>query len=65
MMGITWTPEFSVGVEEIDGQHKERYRNVEIFFEQIRKGNGNGDLADLLTFLEGYQATHFSSEERT
>ena len=39
-MSIHWTPELSVGVEEIDNQHKELYRNVELFFEQIRKGNG-------------------------
>ena len=48
-MSIHWTPELSVGVEEIDNQHKELYRNVDLFFEQIRKGNGNGNLANLFS----------------
>ena len=63
-MGITWTPELSVGVEEIDNQHKDLFRNVDHFFEQIRKGNGDGNLANLFTFLETYVATHFSLEEK-
>jgi len=63
-MGITWTQELSVGVEEIDNQHKELYRNVDLFFEQIRKGGGNGNLANLFTYLETYVATHFSLEEK-
>jgi hemerythrin len=63
-MVITWTPELSVGIEEIDNQHRELYRNVGLFFEQIRKGNGNANLADLFTFLQEYVATHFSLEEK-
>jgi hemerythrin len=63
-MSITWTPELSVGVEEIDNQHKELYRNVELFFEQIRKGNGQENLMNLFAFLETYVTTHFSLEEK-
>jgi len=63
-MGIHWTPELSVGVEEIDNQHKDLYRNVDLFFEQIRKGNRNGNLANLFTYLESYVTTHFSLEEK-
>ena len=63
-MGIHWTPELSVGVEEIDNQHKELYRNVDLFFEQIRKGNGNGNLANLFSYLESYVTAHFSLEEK-
>jgi hemerythrin len=63
-MSITWTPEFSVGVEEIDIQHKELYRNVDRFFEHIKKGNANGDIANLFAYLETYVTTHFSMEEK-
>jgi hemerythrin len=63
-MSIHWTPELSVGVEEIDNQHKELYRNVDVFFEQIRKGNGNGNLVNLFSYLESYATTHFSLEEK-
>lgn len=63
-MSITWTPELSVGVEEIDNQHKELYRNVDLFFEHIKKGIGNGDLANLFEYLETYVTTHFSMEEK-
>ncbi len=61
-MSIHWTPELSVGVEEIDNQHKELYRNVELFFAQIQQGNGN--LSNLFTYLETYVTTHFSLEEK-
>ena len=63
-MSIHWTPELSVGVEEIDNQHKELYRNVDVFFEQIQKGNGNGTLVNLFSYLESYATAHFSLEEK-
>ena len=63
-MSIHWTPELSVGVEEIDNQHKELYRNVDVFFEHIQKGNGNGTLVNLFSYLESYATAHFSLEEK-
>jgi hemerythrin len=63
-MGITWTPELSVGIEEIDNQHKDLYRNVDLFFEHVKKGNGDGNLANLFAYLETYVTTHFSMEEK-
>jgi hemerythrin len=62
MTDIKWTPGLSVGVEEIDNQHKELFRNVNQFFEQVRGGNGN--LAGLFSFLETYVTTHFALEEK-
>ena len=63
-MDTHWTPELSVGVEEIDNQHKDLYRNVDLFFEHVKKGNGNGNLANLLAYLDTYVTTHFSMEEK-
>lgn len=51
-------------VEEIDNRHKELYRSVDLFFEQIRKGNGQGKLVNLFAFLETYVTTNFSREEK-
>lgn len=62
MTSIAWTPGLTVGVEEIDNQHRDLFRNVNRFFEQVRDGNGN--LANLFSFLETYVKTHFALEEK-
>jgi len=61
-MNIAWTQGLSIGVEEIDNQHKDLFRNVNQFFEQVRVGNGN--LTALFSFLETYVKTHFALEEK-
>jgi len=61
---IPWTPALSVGIEEIDNQHKELLRRVCVFFGQLRDGGGPGEIPALFGFLERYVQTHFSLEER-
>ena len=63
-MHIPWTPALSVGIEEIDNQHKELLQRVFVFFETLRAGNGPGEIPALFGFLERYVRTHFSLEEQ-
>jgi len=48
---IPWTPALSVGIEEIDNQHKELLQRVFVFFETLRAGNGPGEIPALFGFL--------------
>ena len=63
-MSMAWSPELSVGVEEIDNQHKGLIRQVSVFFEQLSNGRGAEDLPNLFKFIEIYVMTHFAMEEK-
>jgi len=62
-MGIEWTPDLAVGLDEIDEQHKELYRRIDKLMDACQQGKGKEVVADTLNFLEEYVVTHFSNEE--
>ncbi len=62
-MVFAWTPELSIGVGEIDAEHKELIDKVNIFFDSLKKAGGGKEMESLFTFLEGYMTAHFSREE--
>jgi hemerythrin len=63
-MGIVWNDLLSIGVEEIDDQHKRIFDTFNVFMAACRAGHGTEKLNDLLWFLSSYVATHFANEER-
>jgi len=63
-MGIVWNDSLSIGVEEIDDQHKKIFDTFNRFLTACRGGHGTEKLNDLLWFLSSYVATHFANEER-
>jgi len=62
-MTMNWTEDLSVGVAEIDGQHKELIARSNGLFDAIAQGRGKDELARLLAFLQVYIVTHFELEE--
>ncbi len=62
-MALEWTPDLSVGVEEIDEQHRELFRRAERLIATLRCGD-RGEVLPLLAYLDEYVAHHFSAEER-
>jgi hemerythrin len=62
-MAVEWNTYLSVGVERIDEQHKEIFRQVNGFIEAINQGNGTTQVLEVLTFLTNYTVTHFHDEE--
>jgi hemerythrin len=62
-MGIEWRESLSVGVEEIDSQHKQLLRHFDQLLKACESGKGIGELKILLGFLDGYVIHHFSDEE--
>lgn len=60
---MEWTQDLSVGVAEIDNQHKELINKVNVFFEKVNSPIGDKQVLELLDFLAGYVVTHFKDEE--
>lgn len=62
MTTLEWTPALSVGVEEIDAQHRELFRRAARLLEGIRSGEPE-ELGQLVEFLHRYAVEHFGAEE--
>ena len=63
MAYMEWDESFSVGVEEIDSQHKKLIGMVCDFYEGI-KGDHNEAFGRLLSSLLEYAVYHFETEEK-
>jgi hemerythrin len=61
-MPLEWTPALSVGIEEIDGQHRELFRRAGRLVEGIRRGDPE-EVEELVDYLHGYCVSHFGAEE--
>ncbi|HYG68618.1 MAG TPA: bacteriohemerythrin [Anaeromyxobacteraceae bacterium] len=59
---IAWKPSLSVGIEEIDVQHRELFRRADRFVESIGKASRQ-DVGILLSYLRLYVVAHFGAEE--
>jgi len=62
-MGIEWRESLSIGIEEIDNQHKQLLSHFAQFLNACKSGKGIVELKILLGFLDGYVIKHFSEEE--
>jgi hemerythrin len=62
-VSIQWTEDLSVGVEEIDAQHRELYATVAALHEAMR-ANRLERVPEILEFLQRYALEHFALEER-
>ncbi|MDR1471968.1 MAG: bacteriohemerythrin [Synergistaceae bacterium] len=56
---MLWTKSLETGIEAIDNQHKELFRQIDILLDP---GKANR-VRDTLDFLEKYIAKHFSDEQ--
>jgi len=62
-MGISWREDLSVGVEQIDSQHKELLVRFDLLLTACKQGKGSEEVLHLLTFLDEYVVRHFGDEE--
>ncbi len=60
---MKWTPDLSVGIEKIDGQHQEMFKMAEQLFSADNAAKGAGFFEELLGFLDEYTKKHFADEE--
>lgn len=62
-MAIVWTPDLSVGVDSIDGQHQQLFKMANDLFEAGKSGKSKEKIGELLNFLDSYTKQHFRDEE--
>lgn len=62
-MGISWRDDLSLGVEQIDSQHKELLARFDLLLTACKHGKGSEEVLHLLTFLDEYVVKHFGEEE--
>ncbi|QGY38625.1 bacteriohemerythrin [Pseudodesulfovibrio cashew] len=63
MTRIEWTDDLSVGLPEIDEQHKALFALANDLVAGIERGEGQTVLRDILTRLREYCFFHFDEEE--
>jgi len=63
MESISWKNEFSVGVAEMDSQHKKLLAMIERLVQEQNQLTDPRTIADLLTEMTDYAAEHFRAEE--
>jgi hemerythrin len=61
-MTLEWTAALSVGLEEIDAQHRELFRRTGQLLDGLRAGEP-GQIVPLVEFLHQYAVVHFGAEE--
>jgi hemerythrin-like metal-binding protein len=61
---ISWKEELSVGVKEIDEQHKQLIKLLNELFSAMSKGQGKPLLKEIIGKLTDYTKVHFRAEER-
>ncbi len=62
-MAIVWTPDLSVGVENIDEQHKIWFDKADELFEAGRQKKAKDYINTMIDFLDEYTKKHFRDEE--
>lgn len=60
---IEWTDSLSIGVEEIDQQHRILITRFNTFADAVRNGDTKESLNDILLFMWNYALFHFEAEE--
>lgn len=64
MAYFIWDDKYSVGVKEIDAQHKKLVDLVNELHEAMKQGKGKEMLSKVLDSLINYTASHFATEEK-
>jgi hemerythrin len=62
-MALHWTSALSVGVAELDAQHRELFERVDRLLDAMLHGD-RSEAARLLAFLGEFVVVHFAAEER-
>ena len=63
MEQITWTEDFSVGVERLDAQHRQLFRMINQLIAKPHTTTRSETVSDLLTDMTKYAQEHFATEE--
>jgi hemerythrin len=54
----------TLGLPEIDQQHKELFKRMDTLLEAMKAGKGCDEIIPLIQFLEDYVVVHFETEQK-
>ncbi len=60
---MKWTDQYSVGIGEMDEQHKVIFDIINELFDSLREGN-DSDVLGIINRLQQYTQEHFAEEEQ-
>ena len=63
-MNFVWTKNLSVGVKEIDIQHRVLFAKINDLVRAIDSKESAVNIEEFFDFLEGYVSSHFSMEQK-
>jgi hemerythrin len=63
-MALRWKEDLTMGVAELDRQHRELFDCINRLLDACRVGKGSDQVQPVLQFLESYVREHFAEEER-
>lgn len=58
-----WSDDLTVGIEEIDNQHRALFQQMERLLDACMEGREREEVLGMLDFLDRYVVTHFATEE--
>ncbi len=58
-----WTDDLTVGIDEIDSQHRSLFQQLEKLLDACVAGREREEVMTMLGFLDQYVVTHFETEE--
>lgn len=64
MAYIQWDQKLSVGIAQIDMQHKKLVSMINEMYQAMSEGKGNDVMGKVLNDLVTYTRTHFATEEK-
>jgi|ERR1035437_3391861 hemerythrin len=62
-MYTEWTPEMSVGIGDIDVQHRKMIRKINEISEAVDASKSKEEITEAIKFFEVYSEEHFNTEE--
>ena len=62
-MSLQWTKALSVGISEIDDQHKELFGRINKMLNIIVESSETDEIGKVIDFLDEYVVSHFATEE--
>jgi hemerythrin len=63
-MQTAWNSSLATGVNTVDTEHQEIFRQVAMMNQAMIDGKGQAELKKIIDFVDDYIVTHFSHEEK-
>jgi hemerythrin len=62
-MAFVWDASLATGVDEVDREHRELFRQIAGLDQAMRSGKGRNEIEQIVRFIGNYTANHFAHEE--